>query len=762
MANRTTELRNLILKAKQAYYYGGNAIMSDVEYDALEDELRRLNPGDAVLALVGAPVPPDSILSKATHSIHMGSQNKCNTAEEFLAWYEKSANGGSILAGLKADGASAAAYYIDGNVSQVISRGDGLVGEDITANAVKFKGLPVFIETEEGIFNGAVRFEVVLSVADWEMIDPTMAKNPRNLGSGIMGRKNGLQTEFLSVFAFEISEEQNGQSILFRTEIEKTERMQEIGFEVMPYRLCKNADAAIEYYLHITETRNEQPFWIDGVVMKVNEVAQQESLGIVNHRPKGQIAWKFESEGAETTLNSYSISGGHTGSLVPNAQLEPVEIGGTTVSNVLLNNWEEIERLDVAVGDTVYVIKANDIIPKIIEVRERPPTREPIPEPTKCPFCGSKAERRTNPSGELGAVTICTNLECSIRSTGKIKRWIKSLDIQGIGDSVLAALVDQFELEDAAGLYLLHERSDELPSLIINTEKEIRLGEKRASVILYGIEQKRVLTLVEFLGSIGIDHLGKRRVEIMIKGAKGELNALDSWRDGRLRKTEIAEAAGVPTMAESIQDKLDAASDLIDALLEAGVKVSEAQAAFQEPAALKTICITGKLPSGKKKEEFAAPLNSAGYELVDTVSRELDYLVIADPNSNSSKARKAREYGTALISEEQLNELIETGKRESAQNSARGVQQTQLSLFGESTDLKTVCITGTLPSGKKKKDYAEALQAAGYRLVDQVTKELNILVSADPTSASSKAQKAREYGIEMISEEELVKLLLPG
>ncbi|MDP6116127.1 MAG: NAD-dependent DNA ligase LigA [Planctomycetota bacterium] len=760
MANRISELRNLILKAKQAYYYGGNAIMTDAEYDALEDELRKLKPDDDVLALVGAPVPPDSILTKATHSIHMGSQSKCNTTEEFLTWFEKSADGSKIHASLKADGASAAAYYTDGQVSQVISRGDGLTGEDITANGVKFKGLPAYIETSDGPFNGAVRFEVVLTVADWKKLDPSMAKNPRNLGSGIMGRKNGQDSEYLSVFAFGISQLVDGNEVTFRTEEEKANTIQELGFDLMPNRMCKSADAAIAYYEHITETRNKLPFWIDGVVMKVNDIAHQESLGITSHRPKGQIAWKFEAEGAETILKSYSISGGHTGALVPNAQLQPVEIGGTTVSNALLNNWEEIERLNVAVNDTVYVIKANDIIPKVIEVRKRAKNRKRIPEPRKCPFCNSKAERRKNPSGDIGAVTVCTNADCEIKSTGKIKRWIKSLDIQGIGDSVLNALVEQVGIEDAAGLYRLHEKKQELPSILINTEKEIRLGSKRANVILEEIDQKRSLTLVEFLGSLGIDHLGKRRVEIMIKGAGGQLNTLASWRDGRLRKPEVAEAAGAPTMAEAIQNKLDDASDVIDGLLAAGVIVTDVSEGASAPVALKTFCITGSLPSGKKKGDYSGPLADAGYELVDKVTKELDYLVMADPTSTSSKATKARSYGIELIGEDELNKLIDSGKTAQASKPKKAAKKAgQLSLFGDAEDQKTICITGSLPSGKKKKDYAAPLQKAGYKLVDQVTPELDFLVLSDPSSTSSKAKKARQYGTKMLDEDGLVELL---
>jgi len=211
--NRINTLRDLILKAKHAYYYSNQPLMSDAEYDALEDELRQLSPTDPVLALVGSPVPPNTMLTKARHAMPMGSQSKVNSEAEFRTWFAKSctADNPAIHASLKGDGASAAAYYQGGRLMQAISRGDGTVGEDITANAMRFKGLPAWAggstsasssdsngangastnDAADSGFTGAVRFEVILTVADWTLIDPARSKNPRNAGTGIMGRKNG-------------------------------------------------------------------------------------------------------------------------------------------------------------------------------------------------------------------------------------------------------------------------------------------------------------------------------------------------------------------------------------------------------------------------------------------------------------------------------------------------------------------------------------------------------------------------------------------
>ena len=660
--SRLAELTNLILKAKQAYYFGDTPIMDDAAYDALEEELARLEPDHPLLKTVGAPVPADAILTKANHRIPMGSQSKVNSIEEFEAWYAKSAEGGAVHVSLKGDGASAAAYYVDGFLVQAISRGDGSVGEDITANAMKFRGLPAYVESSRGRFNGAVRMEVILTIEAWGKVDPEMQKNPRNLGNGMMGRKNGVGAEHLTAYAFDLSED----GVEFPSEHAKITRLEALGFQVIPNELCRDAAACIAHFEHIKKNRSGLPFWIDGVVLKVDDLAHQLSLGATGGRPKGQVAWKFESEGAETEVLGVVLSGGHTGSIIPTAQLSPVDIGGTTVSNALLNNWEEIQRLGVAIGDIVFVIKANDIIPKVIEVRRRAPDgkRKLIEEPTACPFCGGAVARRTNTGGEFGAITVCLNEDCEKKSDGKINRWIRSLDIQGVGDSVRQAMIEQLGLADPSDLYRLRERRDALINLIINKEKDIRLGEKRADGVLEAIEGSRNLSLIDFLGSLGVDGLGKRRVELMVKAAGGKLDTLEAWQSGALRDGDFAASVGVPSIGGRLQDDLDASGPLIDRLLANGVVVSpversDADEAAEESAVARTLCITGKLPSGKKKSSYEEDLKRVGIKLVDQVTPGLDFLVVSNPSVTSAKTQKAQKHGVRIIDEDELQKLLE-------------------------------------------------------------------------------------------------------
>ena len=653
---RLATLRNDLLKAKHAYYYSGEPLMSDAEYDALEDQLRRLAPDDPLLALVGAPVSGADMLRKARHAIPMGSQSKVNDADAFRQWHLK-AGGGALHASLKGDGASAAAYYVDGRLVQAISRGDGTVGEDITANALRFAGLPAWAGTAAGGFTGAVRGEVILTVDQWRRVDPQRQKNPRNAGNGIMGRKNGHQSDLLTVFAFDLDETRDGQPVRFASEAAKAARLAELGFNLIPQQVCADAAAAVAWFQQVADDRESLPFWIDGVVFKVNDLATQQALGQTAGRPKGQIAWKFDSAGAETVLERVLINGGHTGALIPVAQLRPVTLGGTTVSSATLNNFDEITRLDLAVGDRVWVIKANDIIPKIVRVTERPAQRQPIPLPSACPFCGGAVGRKVTTGGSEGAILACRNADCEQKSTGKLARWIASLEILGIGDAVLTALVETLGVEDVGDLY--HWRDAQaLAALIINPEKDLRLGEKRAASVLAAIDATRTLSLSQFLGSLGIEGLGKRRVKQMIAAAGGALDTLAPWRAGALRDPALAERAGVPNLGGPIQDALDALAPVIDKLLTAGVTVrpvTPAAAAAGGPR--RTLCISGRLPSGKKKADYQAALAAQGIDLVDDVTRGLALLVLADPASTSSKAVKARQWGVQVIGEEELSRL---------------------------------------------------------------------------------------------------------
>jgi DNA ligase (NAD+) len=656
--DRIQVLRNSILRAKTAYYYGSTPLMFDAQYDAMESELAALSPNDPVLAIVGSPVPPDSLLVKAEHAMPMGSQDKLNSEEEFRSWWTKN-KVTSVNASLKADGGSAAAYFDQGPLKQSISRGDGLIGDDITANAMRFAGLPVWAGSNAIGFTGSIRFEAILTVENWAVVDPDMPTNPRNVGNGIMGRKNGVHCEYLTAYAFDIDEIVDGKRIEWDKEDQKIKRLKELGFNVILNETCNSVDEAIEFFRKVEKQRPNLEMWIDGVVFKINDVRQQLALGVVGNKPKGQVAWKFEVVGVETVLESITISGGHHGGLYPTAVFTPVQIGGTTVSCASLSNFDEIDRLGIAIGDKILVAKMNEIIPGVLQVIERPEYRKTIDRPTCCPFCNGEVGYKKNTSGNDGVLLMCLNPECEKKSTGKIRKWINSTNILGIGDTLLEALVDRFGVQDASDLYTLKDRKSDLVNLVTNDDRGLKLGEKRATTVLEAIESKRVLDLDVFLGSLGIEGLGKRRVEIIANKVGIELNSLDKWMTGKLRDADFAAMAGVPGIGKQIQDGIESFSEVIEKMLANGVVVNGLLPKAQAIEGARTLCISGKLNSGKKKADYADALRVVGIELVDDVSKGLNFLVLADPGSNSSKAQKAQKLGISIISEEEMILLAE-------------------------------------------------------------------------------------------------------
>jgi DNA ligase (NAD+) len=643
------EMRNLLIRARQAYYHGDSPIMSDREYDALEARYAKQRPDCPLLKQVGAPFDPNSMLTKVPHPdfAFNGSQFKITepVATDFLAWAEKYPKCGYHVS-YKADGASLALYYVDGVLVRAVSRGDGVVGEDVTANVVKMKNVPIHLNES---FTGQIRAEVVLTLDDWERIDPDMTKNPRNVGNGIMGRSNGHQSEYLTVLATDMRPDGDiwfadasrvGVNVI-TTERKKFETLEHLGFVTVPWEFVENTAGVIKFYEDTTHLRSSLHFWIDGVVIRIDDLETQEDLGYRDNRPKGQIAWKFKDQGATTTLESVDFTVGHTGAIIPTGNFTPVAIGGTTVSRALLNNWDEIGRLDIAVGDIVHIVKAGDIIPKVVEVVSREDTRQSIKVPDCCPECSGDVVKK-------GAHHICTNDECGAKSLGKIKRWVKSLNLLNVGDKLLDALFEAKIVRSIPDLYRVDK--DTLATTIIN-ESGMQLGDKRADTAYHSIHSHMKLRVAEFFGSLGVPHLGKRRAEKMIEAAS-ELKTPENWINGVLLK--VGEKAGVPGVVGEMAAVLTNNPTVKDLMQLIEIDTSEKPDKIEG----KTFCITGALPSGRQKTYYKKPLEANGHELVNSVTKQLDYLVVADLSANTGKAKKAKGYGITLITEEELEDYL--------------------------------------------------------------------------------------------------------
>jgi DNA ligase (NAD+) len=652
MMNRLQEVQELIDKADIAYYTEGKSVMEDARYDKLKVELQQLNPTDSRLTTVGSKIRTN-ILATRKHSVPMGSLNKALNETEWNDWIRnnltKNGVSGDLHASHKLDGGSFSAEYKDGRLVCFVSRGDGIEGEDITANAFSFKGVPSVVNLYKKPFTGFVRGEVVLTIDDWEKVDPNQESNPRNLAVGIARRKDGTQSEHLTFYAFRLFDV-DGQPI-GSTEQEMSLTLVTIGFNTSPFKIG-SADDIWKWYEKIGKERQSLPYWIDGIVVKFNNIQTQLSLGESSNCPKGQVAIKFEAEGATTTLRAVTLQVGHTGAINPVAQFDPVRIGGTTVLNATLCNWENIETLGIQIGDEISVIKAGDIIPRIMEVTKKGAKRIPIDKPTHCPVCNGKAEHRANLSGEASTVIYCVNDQCPSIVSGKIEKYLKSLDIQTGGDSLIQALIKDLKVTEPSDLYLLHKKKLSLANLILSGK--VRFGDKRAQKFIDEIESKRQLTLSDFLGSLGIFGLGKRRVQLIQDALPGKLDELSDWFTQTLANN--AAAAGVKNMGARINADLIAQKDYIMKFIQNGVVITKPQPKAKLKDGAFIICITGAL--SKPKEHFKSLIEAAGHGYTDTFNKVVTHLVAADPTSGSSKLEKATKMGTKVISEAELIKLI--------------------------------------------------------------------------------------------------------
>jgi DNA ligase (NAD+) len=651
MNPRIQELQEKIDKADGAYYSTGQSVVEDALYDQWREELAQLNPKDVRITRVGACIQ-ETILQKRKHQIPMGSQSKVTNEEEYRKWIAGAGDSKIYHASYKMDGGSFSFEYQDGRMISGISRGDGFEGEDITANAARFQGVPPVCKLPDGTpFNGFIRGEVVLLDEDWEQVDPEKLTNPRNCAVGIARRKNGAESEFLTVYAFRVFDSEG--EPLGSTEDESSIIMKKMGFNAAPY-FVGNAEEVWHWFQKAQTERPTLPYWIDGIVVKLNNLSEQLSLGESDNRPKGQVAVKFEAEGAISILRRVDIGVGHTGAIVPTGTFDPVQIGGTTVTCATLCNWDNIRELNIGVGDKIRVIKAGDIIPRVMEVVERAADSTSIPEPTECPVCKGPVVRRSNVSGEESAILYCLNPGCSAKVYGKIERFLRSVNILGIGGNLIRTMIRDLQVQDAADIYKLHTRRDALAALKLNGK--VRLGEKRADSCLAEVEKARKLTLSQFLGSLGIFGLGKRRIALVQKAIPGEMETIDDWLSGKLVK--LSKAAGVPNMAERMQKDLLAQRSLIEKFLANGLEIVKPEPNVQPKPEAFIICITGAL--SQPKAHYWKLISEAGHAGTDDFSKTVTHLVAADPNGTSSKLQKARKLGIPILSESQLLELLKS------------------------------------------------------------------------------------------------------
>lgn len=671
-----------LLKKHSDAYYNGTAEISDAEYDSIRDALEVKDPAHPYLSEVGAT----TVGTKVKHLSPMLSLRKITNSGELSEWWAKVAQTNSfgtpapgastpavvVVVQPKLDGSTLELQYKNGILDCAVTRGDGVEGEDVTVSARLAGGVPATVAG----FTGAVRGEVILSRANWALVDPEMKTNARNVGNGILCRQSDLsQAHMLNFIAYGV----HGINVPTETEVEQW--LYAAGFSPAMSLIALNRVDAMDAVNNIQSARHTLPYDIDGAVLRANALGVHEELGVSSGRPHAQIAYKWPSATATTTVMDIELTVGHTGLISPTAALKPVQLGGVTVSNALLNNWVEIGNLGVNVGDTVEIIRTGEIIPKIIRVVKKNSVGN-FPEPTNCPCCGGPAGRAVNPTGSVGAVTVCQSDECPAKTTGRIKRWIKSLDILGIGDELLGTLTYETGLvKTPADLYSL--TADALAQQPMGKGK---VGTSRAAAVVANIQAKRMLTIPQLFGSLGIPHLGKRRVEILMDQAAGKLSELDQWQSHNLRDVLPALLpAMAPIIIKWFEDNAEFVLNMMQVLTvvehsrtftfvttskapgdvvlgqDPDEQVAKAITEKNLVAAVKQahpkhFVLTGKFEV--QKSVLHAEISAAGHTYGDDIDKNTTHLVQAYPSSESNKSKKAKAKGIAVIGVEELRALL--------------------------------------------------------------------------------------------------------
>lgn len=556
---------------------------------------------------------------------------------------------------LKFDGLSMSLTYEKGKLSRAVTRGDGTQGDDVTSNIKTIKRIPSTVKGTGYPDNFEIRGEVFMHRAAFERLNAERIRNnevpyanPRNFAAGTVKLQDSSEVARrpLDCFLYFLYTEKR----LFKTHWESLEAVRDWGFHVCEHnRLCKSIEEVLDFIHYWGENRFNLSYDIDGIVLKVNNYAQQEELGFTAKSPRWAIAYKYKAEEAETILESVSYQVGRTGAVTPVANLKPVLLAGTTVKRATLHNANEIARLDLHEGDTVFVEKGGEIIPKITSVNmlKRKPENRKIIYPANCPECGSDLVRK---DGE--AVHYCPNDEgCPPQITGKIQHFIsrKAMNIEGLGDETVEALYKRGLIEHISDLYVLYDKVDQLRQME-------RFGEKSIANMLDGIERSKQMPFEKVLFGLGIRYVGEtvarkiaayfKNIDSLMSASYDELTAVDEI-GGRIAESLIS----------YFQDQRHI--EQIERLREAGLQfVAEEKEVVRAGSALegKTFIISGVF-ANFSRDELASLIESNGGKILSSISGKLNYLV-AGENMGPSKLEKAKKLNIPIISDDELLEMI--------------------------------------------------------------------------------------------------------
>jgi DNA ligase (NAD+) len=655
-AREIEALREELRRHEHLYYVLDQPEITDAEYDALMRRLQDLEEQHPELASPDSPThrvggKPREGFVKVRHSSAMLSLDNALNEDELRDFDRRVRDllGGAsyrYITELKMDGLSMAAHYRNGTFQQAVTRGDGQVGEDVTENARTIRSLPLRVKGKWAAFE--VRGETVMNRRAFERLNAERDErglsrfaNPRNAAAGSLrvlepqitaSRRLDYYTYFLLV---------DGRPAL-ESHWESLDELERLGFKVNRYRhLCDSLEDVLAFCTKWEGQRDELPYEIDGVVIKVDSIAQQQQLGYTAKAPRWAIAYKYPARQAVTTVEGIGVQVGRTGALTPVASLKPVLVGGVTVSRATLHNEDEIGRLGLEVGDDVVIERSGDVIPKVVRVHAQGSYRRPFQMPTKCPVCGGKVVRE---EGE--AASRCINTNCSARLKESILHFASRgvMNIDGVGDALADQLVDRGMVESVADLYVLTE--EKLMDLA-------RMGKKSAGNIVRNIEKSKENPLPRVLTALGIRFVGERTA-VFLAEAFGSLDAIAAAEADNL---QLAEEVG-PKVAESVFQffREPRNRQLVERLRAAGLQFTyESARPKGGPLRGLTFVLTGTLPN-LSRDEAKRLIESAGGKVSGSVSKKTSYLVAGD--EAGTKLTKAQELGIRIVTEEELLDLI--------------------------------------------------------------------------------------------------------
>lgn len=615
MSDRAKELERRI-RYHQDKYYNDEPEIDDASFDALWDELKQIDPENAVFSEVG--VDRSIRYTKREHVMPMGSQEKASDPESFRRWAARIGHTRFIVQ-YKLDGASLEMQYIRGKLTYGVTRGDGKVGDDITANVRRMRGVPSRIA--DG-FTGAVRGEVIMEHEVHRKWYSDKA-NCRNAANGIMKRKDGVGAEHLKILCYDAVGED------FLDELAKLRWIEAQGFDVVPYRVLETIDDVIAYRDLVQEVRREIEYDIDGLVVKGPSIDLED---LARPRPQKQIAFKFSPEEEASVV--LDVEWGSSGVMfTPVAILEPVRIAGTTVRRASLVHPDLITEMGLAIGSEVIVSKRGDIIPKVERLIRNGPDVRPIEIPTRCDRCGTELVNE-------GKRLYCPNLDCPRRLYHRLRKWLDVLDVRDFGDVLLGKLCDDGRVREIADLYTL---------TVEEIAKYEGMGQVSASRAIGNLRAVTELTLPRFVAGFDIPGIAELTIAKLVDGG---FDTLDSIRSASTEELAAVEGIAEKT-ASAILDGLAETRELMDRVLSTGAVSITLPIRSTEGGALtgRSFCFTGTLRRFTRHEAEQI-VQSAGGIVRSSVSDALDFLVTNDPDSGSSKAKKARERGIPIISEE--------------------------------------------------------------------------------------------------------------